>query len=152
MWCSKPGKVAGSRLQCSAVALLCCSINTEPKQSPATKNHYLCSIQRKLDCWGMLFQLGYCSTLNIVKVNYQKRRTMCMVQSIGDSNSRGGHSSPSIFHISSFIITVTHALRLCRLEYCVTATRLCCLEYCVTATRLCCLEYCVTATRLCCLE
>ena len=35
MWCSEPGKVAGSRLQCSAVPLICCSINTETKPDPA---------------------------------------------------------------------------------------------------------------------
>ena len=84
-----------SRLQCSEVALICNSINAETKPAPAKKTIHRCSIQRKLDCWGM-FQMGFCYTLNMVKVNYQKWRNMCMVRSSSHSNTRGGHWSPSI--------------------------------------------------------
>ena len=44
-----------------------------------------------------MFQRVYCSTLNVVKVNYQKRRNMCKVQSKSDSNNWGWHWSLCIF-------------------------------------------------------
>ena len=65
----------------SAVALICCSINTRQNQL-LQKNHQQRLWHRKFDCRG-LFQRGNCSIVNMLRVTVNV--SMWMVQSRSDS-------------------------------------------------------------------
>ena len=69
--------------------------NTLHEPIPDIKVTHRCVSSEKLDCCGE-FQRSYCSPLNILRGNDQKRKK-CAVQDPCDSNSRGRHWSPSVF-------------------------------------------------------
>ena len=50
----------------------------------------LCKITTAIDLNNILLRRGYCSPLNTLRGNYQKRKK-CAVQDPCDSNSQGGH-------------------------------------------------------------